>query len=138
MSFTLKQSGYKLLDGNKIRIGKKVFKFFKSRKIEGEIKTVTIKRDTLGNFYLFFSCDLGKETIKRIMTGKTAGFDFGLKTFLTISTEDDIQSPLYFKESLKEISKASQEFSNKQKGSGHQESAKLNLARTHIKVANRK
>ncbi|MGK0289758.1 MAG: putative transposase [bacterium] len=137
-SFTLKQSGYKLLDGNKIRIGKKVFKFFKSREIEGAIKTVTIKRDTLGDLYLFFSCDLGELNPKRTMTGKTAGFDFGLKTFLTVSIEDDIQAPLYFKESLKEITKASQEFSSKQNGSGHQESAKLNLARTHIKVANRR
>ena len=32
-SFTLKQAGYKFFDGNKIRIGNRVYKFSKSREI---------------------------------------------------------------------------------------------------------
>ena len=50
-SFTLKQAGYKLLSDNRIRIGKRIYKFFNSREIEGEIKTLTIKRDSLGDLY---------------------------------------------------------------------------------------
>src|SRR5437867_7130573 len=46
----------KLLDGNRLRIGSTVYKFAKSREIDGAIKTVTIKRDTLGDLYVFFSC----------------------------------------------------------------------------------
>jgi hypothetical protein len=46
-SFTLKQCGYKLLAGNKMLIQGKVYKFFKSREVEGRPKTVTVKRDTL-------------------------------------------------------------------------------------------
>jgi hypothetical protein len=34
-----------------------VFKYSKSRDIQGKIKTVTIKKDALGDFYLIFSCD---------------------------------------------------------------------------------
>ena len=44
-SFTLTQAGWKLLGGNRLRIGSTVYKFAKSRDIEGTIKTVTIKRD---------------------------------------------------------------------------------------------
>lgn len=43
-SFTLKQAGDKLLDNNKIRIGKETFGFHKSREIERKIKTLTLKR----------------------------------------------------------------------------------------------
>ena len=39
-SFTLKQCGYKYDGGNRVRIGKQSFRFFKSREIEGEIRTV--------------------------------------------------------------------------------------------------
>jgi putative transposase len=49
-SFTLKQAGYKLLEDNsrrynRIKIGNKIFKYFKSQDIQGSIKTITVKRD---------------------------------------------------------------------------------------------
>ena len=37
-SFTLKQAGYKLLDGNELVICGQKYKYFKSREIEGKIK----------------------------------------------------------------------------------------------------
>ena len=43
-SFTLKQSGYKFLLGNQIKIGKLVFKFYFSRRIEGKVKTLIVLR----------------------------------------------------------------------------------------------
>ncbi len=51
-SFTLKQAGYKFLSGNRIKIGKQIFKFSLSQKIEGEIKTLTVKRNNLGELFL--------------------------------------------------------------------------------------
>ena len=36
-SFTLKQTGYKLLDGNELVICGQKYKYFKSREIEGKI-----------------------------------------------------------------------------------------------------
>ena len=43
-SFTLKQAGWKYLGENRVRIGKYTYKFTKSREIEGQVKTVTIKQ----------------------------------------------------------------------------------------------
>ena len=57
-SFTLKQAGWKLLGGNRIRIQGRVYKFIKSREIEGCIKTVTVKRDAVGDLWLCFSVRL--------------------------------------------------------------------------------
>jgi putative transposase len=137
-SFTLKQAGYKVLDGNRIKIGKRTFKFFKSREVEGQIKTLTIKRNILGELYLFLSCEVSDIQTIRTMTGKSAGFDFGLKTFLTSSDGFEIESPLFFKKAKREIARANKNLSSKKKGSNHRRAARLNLARVHDRVANRR
>jgi putative transposase len=93
-SFTLKQAGYKFLDGNKLKIGQRIYKFCQSREIEGKIKTVTIKRNSLGELFIFVVTDYLDKQITT-MTGKSAGFDFGLVTFLTCSDNTEIQSPLF-------------------------------------------
>jgi putative transposase len=72
----------------------------------------------------------------RVETGRTAGFDFGLKTFLTCSEGFKIEAPEFFKQSLNAIRKASKEHSQKQKGSHHRERARLNLARKHEDISN--
>ncbi|EMS80665.1 RNA-guided endonuclease InsQ/TnpB family protein [Desulfotignum phosphitoxidans] len=138
-SFTLKQAGYKLLGGNKVKIGKRIYRFHHSRNLEGMVKTLTVKRDPLGDLYLFFSCDIKDQTIDRIMTGKSAGFDFGLKTFLMPSNETDpIQSPLFFKQGIKAVKKANNVLSRKKKGSNHRKQARKHLARVHRTIANKR
>ena len=137
-SYTLKQAGHKLLDGDKVKIGKTVFKYSKSREIEGEIKTLTVKRDLLGDIYLFFSCEVPDVENRETTTGEMAGFDFGLKTFMTCSEGDEIESPEFFKKNLKAIKQANRLLSKKQKGSNNRKKAKLNLVRVHKKVVNRR
>ena len=51
-SFTLTQTGWELLEGNRVRIQNHNYKFAKSRPIKGEIKTVTIKRDACGDLWI--------------------------------------------------------------------------------------
>jgi putative transposase len=138
-SITLKQAGYKLLCGNKLKIGGRVYGFHKSRDIEGVVKTVTIKRDTLVDIYTFFSCELPDIKIERTMTGKSAGFDFGLKTFLTPSdATKNIESPLFYKQGMETIKKASGALSRKKKGSNNRKKARLNLARVHKRIVNQR
>lgn len=96
-SFTLKQAGWKLLKDNVIEINKQKYKYFKSRDIEGIVKTITIKRDTLGDIYLYFVCETNENKVLA-RTGKSVGYDFGLKQFLTASDNEDIKAPLFFKQ----------------------------------------
>ncbi len=56
-SFTLKQAGYKLLSGNRVKIGNRVYQFWKSREIEGTVKTLTIKRTPLGELFMVVVVD---------------------------------------------------------------------------------
>ena len=136
-SFTLKQAGYKFLEDSRLKIGKRIFKFWKSREIEGKIKTITIKRNPLGELFIFVVTDF-VDTQVSIMTGKSAGFDFGCKVFLTCSDNSEIKSPLFLKQSLKEVKLSSLNHSRKQKRSNNREKARKHLVRVHEKVANRR
>lgn len=138
-SFTLKQTaGWKLLPGNELLIGKQKYKYHKSRDIEGTVKTVTVKRDSLGDIYVYFSCDCGNEPVNRTMTGQSVGFDFGLKTFLVASDRADIVSPLFFKQNADAVKCANRNLSHKKRGSNNRQRAKLDLARLHLHVANQR
>ncbi len=137
-SFTLKQAGYKFLGGNRIKIGSKVYQFWNSQHIEGKVKTVTVKRTPLGEMFLVVFVDNGSQPEIKSETGKIAGFDFGLKTFLTCSEGFSIQSPQFLKQALNDVKKASRNLSKKRKGSNNWEKARKHLVRQHEKVVNRR
>jgi putative transposase len=137
-SFTLKQAGWKLLDGNKIRIQGQVYKFSKSRDIPADIKTVTVKRDSLGNLYLYFVAEEGITQNHQAMTGKSAGFDFGLKTFLITSDGEEIESPLFYRQALAELKAAQRKMASKVKFSNNWKKARQTVTRLYQSVVNKR
>ncbi len=161
-SFTLKQAGYRFLGGNRVKIGSRVYQFWKSREIEGTVKTLTIKRTPLGELFMVLVVDEGRSEVE-VKTGRIAGFDFGLKTFLTCFSSGDatrtdgtclekslhlgkaqdsvfrkIESPQFFKQSLNAVKKASKQHSKKLKGSSSRERARKNLVRKYEDISNRR
>ncbi len=137
-SFTLKQAGWKLDEARgKIRIGKKWYGYFKSRNIEGKIKTVTVKRDAVDDIYVYLCCEVQLEPVGA-RTGKSVGFDFGLKRFLTASDGHDITSPDFFMLNAKIIKKKCRKLSRKKEGSHNRRRARLELARAYRKLVNQR
>ena len=137
-SFTLKQAGWKLDETQgKIRIGKRWYGYFQSRKIEGKVKTLTVKRDAVGDIYIYLVCDSQLEQIK-LRTGKSVGFDFGLKTFLTASDGHDIVSPYFFMQNIKSIRSKCCKLSRRKKGSHNRERYRKELARAYRKMDNQR
>ena len=136
-SFTLKQAGWKLLGGNRIRVLGRDYKFVKSREIDGAIKTVTIKRDAMGRLWLCFSL-VRKVVGPEASTGKSGGFDFGLKTFLTNDEGQAVVSPQFFKQSQRKIAALNRDLSRKQDGSNNRKRAKYRLAKAHDDIANKR
>ena len=135
-SYSLKgKVGYKI-NGNVISLNGYNYKFWLSRKIIGKIKTVTVKRDYIGDFYICIS--LEQEAKSRVATGKIAGIDFGLKTFLSLSDKTEIEAPLHHLKNLKQIKKLNRSLSKKKKGSNHRKQAKKKLAKLHIQIANQR
>ncbi len=137
-SFTLKQAGYKFVGGNRVKIGSRVYQFWNSRLIEGKIKTVTVKRNPLGELFFCVVVDNNSTPEIKSETGKIAGFDFGLKTFLTCSEGFLVQSPQFLKQAISEVKKASRSLSKKRKGSKNWEKARKHFVRQHGKVVNRR
>jgi putative transposase len=135
-SFTLKQSGWKLLGGNRIRLNGRNYKFVLSRPVVGEIKTVTVKRDHAGRLFVCLSVIEEVSLPVEASTGKIGGFDFGLKTFLTDDDGGAYQSPEFLKASLSEIARLNRRLSRKQEGSNNRKQAKRQLALAHDRVAN--
>jgi len=137
-SFTLKQAGWKLDEAdNSIIIGKQRYRYVKSREIDGKVKILTVKRDALGDIYLYFVCETSENEVL-VRTGKSVGFDFGLKIFLNASDGKDIAAPLFFKQNANAIKRANRNLSRKTKGSNNRKKAKLALVRLHKKIANQR
>jgi putative transposase len=137
-SFTLTQTGWKLLGGNRVRVGKHNYKFVKSRPIEGEIKTVTIKRDAVGDLWICFSARKEAPSPERPRTGNAVGLDFGLKCFLVTSDGEEIQAPQHLKESLEEVQRLHRNLSRKKRGSTGRRKAKRKLAKTYRRISNQR
>lgn len=136
-SYTLKgKVGYKL-ENNVISLNGYKYKFWLSRPIIGNIKTVIVKRDTIGDIYICISLEQ-EEPKYSVTSGKSVGIDFGLKTFLTISDNTEIEAPLYHLKNLAQQKRLNRNLSKKKKGSNNRKFAKKQLAKLHIKTANQR
>ena len=135
-SMTFTQAGYTLQE-NRIKINciDTWFSFHKHRDTKGVIKTITIKRDKCGDYWICFSCENVDDSEPRSKTGKSAGFDYGNKTFLTSDKGNKIESPQFFKQSLQTLRSLNKALSRKVKGSNNWYRACRALARRHRKVA---
>ncbi len=143
-SFTMCPSGYKFsapIAGDKgfgvysdrVTIMGKTYRFNLSRPIFGNIKTVTIKEDALGDFYMSVVTDHVQSPLKP-MTGHAAGFDMGVKTMLTCSNGREYKSPQFYTQSIDKVRTANRQLSTKQRGSNNRERARQHHAHMHRKV----
>ena len=136
-SFTLKQAGYAFHADNKVTIMEREYKYCKSRSMEGTIKTLTVKRNALGEIYLIV---VTRQECNDILprAGKAVGMDFGLKHFLNLDDGSVIDSPQWYKASLKELRAAHRAVSRCQKGSRNRRRAIRDLERVYQRISNRR
>ena len=137
-SFTLKTAGWGFCGNRRIRIGDKTYRFHESREVLGRPKTITIKKDSVGDWWITVCSDVETEFEPIPKSGRSAGFDFGLKTFLTGSDGEKIQSPQFLKRELAALRRRSRLHSRKQKGSRNRNRSRIDLARLHRSIADRR
>lgn len=135
-SFTFPQSGYKV-EGNVVTIDGVQYRFVKHREIGGRIKTLTVKRDAVGRLWLVFSV-VEEMQIEVSSTGKSGGFDFGLKTFLTDDEGRSYGNPQFFAQSLRQTQRFNRQLSRKQNGSKRRKRARQTLAKHSADVSNKR
>ena len=138
-SIVWKQGGFKL-NANVFVVNsiKQHFQFSYSRPYEGKVKTVRVKRSHLGEYYLYIVTDAEARPYGKSHDGASVGMDFGLKTYLTMSDGTRVENPLFLKQGLKDLRKASRRLSKCEPGSSHRKAARLNLDRIHESVSNRR
>lgn len=136
-SFTLKQAGYKFLEGNRIEIMGRTYKYVNHRPLQGNIKTVTVKRNLQGEYSLFVSVIEEWPDIQP-RTGKSVGLDFGLKHFLTMDNGNHVDSPLWFKQAEQDLRKAHRRLSRCERGSNNRKRALADLERLYERISSRR
>lgn len=102
------------------------------RAIEGQVKTVTLKKEA-GNWYVIFSCALADVPIVA-NDRPPVGIDVGLESFLRTSDGEKEPNPRYFKEALPELRRAQRALARKKKGGRNREKSKRKLAKIHARV----
>lgn len=102
-SFTYKQRGFWITDDRLTlsKIGDIRVKLH--RPIVGEIKTLTIRRDTVGNFFACFSCEV--EPLPLPVNDNVVGIDLGLTTFAHFSNGKKIERQRWMKQDEQDIAR---------------------------------
>ena len=111
-SFTYTQSGFKLLDNNYLSLSKiGSIKVVKHRPVDGKIKTLTIVRDAIGNWYACFSCEVSGTPLMH--SEKAVGIDVGLNSYATLSNGEKIANPRFFRRDEKDLARSQRKSSHR-------------------------
>jgi putative transposase len=138
-SFTYPQEkgNWRFLDNGRVRLSKiGHVKIKLHRPIVGTAKTLTIRRDSLGNWYACFSCEFTPEPLSPVAA--VVGVDMGLESFATLSTGEKIENPRFFRRDEKALAKAQRRLSKAEKGTPEYRKHKRVVQHVHERVANRR
>lgn len=135
-SFTFKQSGFSL-DGDRLTISKiGAIRAKLHRPIDGTIKTLTIQRDAVGNFYACFSCEV--ESLPLPVNDKVVGVDLGLTTFAYFSNGEKIERQRWMKQDEQDIARLQRKKEKFAKGSAERRKIVHALQHAYRRAANRR
>jgi len=139
-SFTFKQSGFDLLE-NALRVSKiGTLKIIQHRPIEDthRVKTMTIQRDAVGNWYACFACEVEPRLMpfnKRSspVGDRAVGIDVGLTTFAKLSNGIPVDNPRFFRRDEYELGRAQRRYSKDKTPKRRKV-----IAHIHQRIANRR
>jgi putative transposase len=145
-SFTFPQSGFELILRSGTSRDRKfdslflskigVLKIIVHRPVEGRIKTLTIQRDTVGNWYACFACEVEMNALP--FSESAVGVDLGLEHFAKFSSGDGIDNPRFFRRDQRELVKAQRKLSKAEKGTSEQAKRRKTVQRIHQRIVNRR
>ncbi|WML35884.1 IS200/IS605 family element RNA-guided endonuclease TnpB [Clostridium sp. OS1-26] len=126
------------IEGNKIKLPKIGWvEFKKHREIQGKILNVTVSRMPSNKCFVSVCCS-NIENEKLPQNPNAIGIDVGIKSFCTISNEENIENPKYLQKSYEKLIKSQRRLSSKTKGSKNYHKARVKLAKIHEKIANQR
>lgn len=138
-SFTYPQpkGNWRFLDNGRLRVSKiGDVKIKLHRPIEGTQKTLTLRRDSVGNWYACFSCEVEPSPLP--VSNEMAGIDLGLKAFAVLSTGDTIKRQRWMKRDAKDIARLQRKKEKLPKGSAERRKVIRALCHAYRRANNRR
>ena len=137
-SFTFKQSGFELLPAGKGLLISKIgaVRIVLHRPIQGRVKTLTVQRDAVGNWYACFACEVDPQPLP--YNGLAVGVDVGLESFATLSNGMKIDNPRFFRHAEQELAQVQRLLSRAEKGTPERAKRRKAVQHVHQRIANRR
>jgi len=114
----------KFKDGIKVKL---------HREVKGKVGKMSITKTPTGKYYVSIFTEQEIEDSSK--TNKQVGIDLGLKDFVITSDNKKFKNNRYTKKYAKQLKKAQQHLSRKQKGSNGFEKQKLKVSNIHEKIS---
>lgn len=133
-SFGLKEygNGFKL-EGRRLRLsGVGRLRVRWHRPIEGEIKTVRIRRQA-GKWYACFACEVNEQPLEP--TGQSVGIDVGVHHLLATSENEVVDNPRWYRNAQTKLRILQRKVSRRKIGGSNRKKAVLALQRQHEYIA---
>lgn len=105
------------------------------RPVKGKMKTLVLKRESSGKWFVIFTVEEEKQT-RQVNHGAIVGIDLGLSKLAVVSDGSIIANPRHIKRHERKITVLGRRLSKKKKGSCNRVKAKVKLARAYEKLAN--
>jgi putative transposase len=134
-SFGLKEYGNGFrMDGRRLKLsGMGRLRVRWHRPIEGEIKTVRIRRQA-GKWYACFACEMNEQPLQP--TGQWVGIDVGIHHLLATSDHEVVDNPGWYRNAQAKLRILQRRVSRRTKGGSNRRKAVLALQRQHEYIAN--
>jgi putative transposase len=139
-SFSFGASDPVIVDKDRVKIpliGYVRFHRYRQLPAQSKIKEVQIKRSKTDQWYVHFILDLG-EASKKIVPKTSIGIDLGLTHFATLSNDEQIDNPRFYRNSEKVLARRQRKLARKQRKSRSRERARILVAKAHQCIQNQR
>ena len=125
------------IKGNRIKLPKLDFvKFKKSREVPGKIKSVTVSKNILNQYYISVLCETKIQKFPELDT--KIGIDLGLKEFCITSDNEFVSNPKYLKKLESKLVKVQRTLSRRVKKSKNRFKQQKKVFKIHQKITNQR
>lgn len=135
ITFPSHGDGHKLLNRHLRVQGVGDIKVKLHRPLDGNIKTVSVKREG-HHWYACFSCEVSAQPLPE--NANQVGIDVGLESFATLSTGEIVENPRWFETRQKRLRRAQRKLSRRKKYSKRWRKAAQYVVQIHRDIANQR
>ncbi len=100
--------------------------------------TLTVSRDCAGRYFVSLLCEDASVVALQSAPSPAVGIDAGITSLLTLSTGEHIKNPKFEEADRERLAKAHRALAKKEKGSKNREKARVEVARVHARIADRR